>query len=141
MSPEIEVRAAYIEDVPFLFATLLRSYRHASNFARRISNDVFYKYHHAFLDACLKRNGSKVLVAHPKGEPDVILGYLLTEALPSGEEIIHYTYVKKSFRQMGIARALWAKLENKEYIFTHYTVDADWIVKKFNTLTYNPYLL
>lgn len=140
MAAEIEVRDAYIEDVPFVFATLLRSYRHASNFARKISNEVFYKYHHMFLDTCLKRPGSRVLVAHPKGEPDVILGYLLTETQVDGLEVIHYSYVKKSFRQMGVARALWAKLEKKKYTITHYTADADWIVKKYD-LIYNPYRL
>jgi ribosomal protein S18 acetylase RimI-like enzyme len=138
---EIEVRDAYLEDVSFIFATLLRSYRHASNFARKISNDVFYKYHHAFLDACLKRPGSKVIVAHPKGEPDIILGYLLSETRADGESVIHYSYVKKSFRQMGVARALWATLEKKPYTITHFTVDADWITKKYTNLTYNPYLL
>lgn len=138
---EIEVRDAYLDDVSFIFATLLRSYRHASAFARKISNEVFYKYHHAFLDACLKRDGSKVIVAHPKGEPNVILGYLLTETRIDGESVIHFTYVKKSFRQMGIARALWATLsKEKKYTITHYTVDADWITKKYDT-TYNPYLL
>jgi ribosomal protein S18 acetylase RimI-like enzyme len=141
VAAEIEVRAAYLEDVPFVFATLLRSYRHASTFARKISNDVFYKYHHMFLDACLKRPGSSVLVAYPKGEPDVILGYVLTERQADGEDVIHFTYVKRSFRQMGVARALWNKLEKKKYTFTHFTVDADWIIKKFDNLTYNPYRL
>jgi hypothetical protein len=138
---EIEVRPAYMDDLAFIFATLLRSYRHASNFARKISNEIFYTYHHMFLDACLKRPNSKVMVAHPKGEPNVILGYLLSETRPDGEDVVHYTYVKKSFRQMGVARALWATLNpEKKYTITHYTVDADWIVKKFN-LKYNPYLL
>lgn len=138
---EIEVREAYLEDVNFIFATLLKSYRHASTFARKISNDVFYKYHHLFLDNCLKRLGSRVMVAHPKGEPNIILGYLLSEKREDGTDIIHYTYVKRSFRQMGVAKALWATLNSeKKYIITHYTVDADWIVKKYN-LTYNPYLL
>jgi len=139
--PEIEIRLAYIEDLPFIFATLLRSYRHASTFARKISNEVFYKYHHMFLDSCLKRTCSRVLVAHPKGSPDVILGYLLTERREDGMDVVHYTYVKKSFRQMGVAKALWAHLEDKNYVITHYTVDADWIMKKYSKLTYNPYLL
>jgi hypothetical protein len=139
--PEIEVRDAYLEDVSFIFATLLRSYRHASTFARKISNEVFYKYHHMFLDSCLKRPNSKVLVAHPKGESSIILGYLLSETRPDGEEVVHYTYVKKSFRQMGVAHALWATLNKPKYTITHYTVDADWIMRKYSNLTYNPYLL
>jgi ribosomal protein S18 acetylase RimI-like enzyme len=138
---EVEVRDAYLEDVPFIFATMLRSYRHASTFARKISNEIFYKYHHMFLEACLSRANSKVMVAHAKGEPNVILGYLLSETRPDGEEVVHYTYVKKSFRQMGVAKALWATLDKSKYTITHYTMDADWIMRKFSNLTYNPYLL
>lgn len=138
MSSEIEVRTAFLEDVPFIFATWLRSYRHASSFARKISNEVFYARHHMVVDMILKREGSSVLVAHPKGEPDVILGYLVTERQPDGTDVVHYTYVKKSFRQMGIARALWSTLEKKKYTITHYTVDADWISNKYNTI-YDPY--
>ena len=136
---EVEVRLAYLEDVPFIFSTWLKSYRYASTFARKISNDIYYKRHHLVIDLILKRAGSTVLVAHPVGEPNVILGYLVTERQPDGEDVIHFTYIKKSFRQMGVARALWKGLDaEKNYLFTHYTADADWITKKYN-LTYDPY--
>lgn len=140
MAAEVEIRLAYVEDIPFIFATWLRSYRHSSNFARKISNDIFYKRHHMVIDLILKRTGSTVLVAHPIGEPDVILGYLVSEtqnidALP----VVHYTYVKRSFRQMGIAKALWKGLEDTPVIATHYTVDMDWLSKKHPKIMYDPY--
>lgn len=138
MAADVEIRAAFLEDVPFIFATWLRSYRHASSFARKISNEVYYSRHHLVIDLILKREGSRVLVAHPKGEPDVILGYLVSEVQPDGADVIQYIYVKKSFRQMGIGAALWKELKDKKLIFTHYTVDTDWLIKKFN-LTYDPY--
>lgn len=138
MGENVEVRLAYLDDIPFIFATWLKSYRYASTFARKISNDIYYKRHHMVIDLILKREGSVVLVAHPKGEPNVILGYMVAEN-QGGEDVIHYTYIKKSFRQMGIAGKLWDKLDKtKKYLFTHYTVDSDWLVKKFN-LTYDPY--
>jgi ribosomal protein S18 acetylase RimI-like enzyme len=136
MPADIEVRPGYVEDLNFIFATWLRSYRHASQFARKISNEIFYSRHHLVIDLILKRNGSKVLVAHPKGEPDVILGYVVTETQPDGANVLHYSYVKKSFRQMGIAKALWKDMNST--VFTHHTADADWIAKKFN-LVYDPY--
>lgn len=138
MHSEIEVREAFLEDVSFIFATWLRSYRHSSTFAKKISNDIYYARHHLVIDLILKRPGSKVLVAHPKDEPDVILGYVVTEKQPDGADIVHYTYVKKAFRQMGIAGALWKDLSKQNYIITHYTTDADWLVRKYN-LTYDPY--
>jgi hypothetical protein len=63
---------------------------------------------------------------------------VVTEKQPDGADVVHYTYVKKSFRQMGVARALWAAFEKKKYVITHYTVDADWLTKKFD-LIYDPY--
>lgn len=138
MAAEIETRDAYLEDVPFIFATWLRSYRHASAFARKISNEVYFARHHMVIDLILKRAGSKVSVAHPRGEPDVILGYVVSEKQPDGEDVVHYTYVKKSFRQMGVASALWKNLEKKKWVFTHYTTDTDWVVRKYD-LTYDPY--
>lgn len=138
MHSEVETRDAYLEDVSFIFATWLKSYRYSSSFAKKISNEIYYARHHLVIDLILKRTGSKVLVAHPKGEPDVILGYVVTEKQTDGAEVVHYTYVKKPFRQMGIAAALWKNLTKKDYIITHYTTDADWLVKKYN-LTYDPY--
>ena len=140
MAVDIETRLAYLEDVPFIFATWLKSYRHASTFARKISNEIYYSRHHLVIDLILKRGGSKVYVAHPRGEPDVILGYMVTEVQPDDTAVMHYTYVKKSFRQMGIARSLWALLDKKTYIFTHFTADTDWIVRKYAPdLIYDPY--
>lgn len=136
---DIEVRDAFLEDISFIFATWLRSYRHSSSFAKKISNEIYYARHHLVIDLILKRDNSKVLVAHPKDEPDVILGYVVTEKQPDGANVVHYTYVKKSFRKMGVAQALWNGLNEKEnYIITHYTTDADWLTKKYN-LTYDPY--
>ena len=135
---DIEIREAFLEDVSFIFATWLRSYRHSSSFAKKISNEIYYARHHLVIDLILKREGSKVLVAHPKGEPDVILGYVVIEKQLDGADVCHYTYVKKSFRQMGIASALWKVFDKKDYTITHYTTDADWLVKKYN-LTYDPY--
>lgn len=138
MAVDISLREGYLEDLNFIYATWLRSYRHASSFARKISNEIFYKRHHMVIDLLIKREGSRVVVAHPTGEPNVILGYMVSEIQPDGEAVVHYTYLKKSFRQMGIARTLWATLDPKFKTITHYTVDADWIVKKFN-LIYDPY--
>lgn len=139
MRSDIEVRLAYLEDLNFIFATWLKSYRHASSFARKISNDIFYKRHHLVIDLILKREGSRVLVAHPTGEPNVILGYVVSEKQPDGADVLHYVYVKKSFRQMGIGKALWGSLLEKPQVFTHFTADTDWIIRKYENLTYDPY--
>lgn len=131
-----EIRTAKPEDLDFIYATWLKSYRHNSQFAKKLTNEVFFEMHHKVIDAFIVRGGL-VCVAHPKGEPDVILGYICTEpTLP----LVQYIYVKKPFRKMGIAKALY-KTAQEPTMFTHWTSDTDWITKKLTNLIYNPYLL
>lgn len=134
----IEVRPAKLEDLDFIYATWLKSYRHASQFAKKLTNKVFFEMHHKVIDNFVARGGL-VQVAHPKGEPDVILGYICYEATMP---LVQYVYVKKTFRKMGVARALYKTTNIPDNgIFTHWTTDTDWIIKKLENLTYNPYLL
>jgi hypothetical protein len=138
MSSNIEIREANLDDLPFIYSTWLRSYRYASQFAKKLSNAIFYEMHHKVIDGFISRGG-RVSVAHPVGEPGVILGYICVEA---NQPLIQYVYVKKSFRKLGIAKSLYnAQKIPSEAIFTHWTSDTDWIIKKINTLTYNPYLI
>lgn len=132
----IEIRPAKLADLDFIYATWLKSYRHASQFAKKITNAVFFEMHHKVIDNFIARGGI-VFIAHPKGEPDVILGYICTEP---NFPVVQYIYVKKPFRKMGIGHALY-KGANEPLLFTHWTADTDWIVKKLEKLTYNPYLL
>lgn len=138
MSNDIEIREATINDLPFIYSTWLRSYRYASQFAKKLSNAVFYEMHHKVIDGFIARGG-KVSIAHPKDEPGVILGYICVEP---NQPLVQYVYVKKAFRKLGIAKSLLAAQKlPAEAIFTHWTSDTDWIIKKIQTLIYNPYLI
>lgn len=135
----IETRLANTDDMNFIYSTWLKSYRHSSNFAKKLSNEVFYEWHHKVIDRFLDRGGS-ITIAHPIGEPSVILGYLCAEKEPAA--IIQYIYVKKPFRKMGIAKTLHKQCTLAgPYSFSHWTLDTDWIIKKLTDLIYNPYLL
>lgn len=133
---EIEIRPAVPADLNFIYATWLKSYRHASQFAKKISNDIFFDMHQKVIERFLSRLGATVLIAYPKGEPEVILGYI---AYDTDQNVVQYIYVKRTFRKMGIGAAL-AK-EATPRIFTHWTYDVDWIHKKYPELIYNPYFL
>jgi len=133
----IEVRLGRAQDAAFIYATWLKSYKHESQFARRISNAVFYKWHHMAIDRIAGRGG-RFYIAHSKGDPDTILGFICVE----GAGLVHYCYVKKTFRNMGIATALLKAVEfmpNSE--FTHWTTEMSWVLKKYPDLIYNPYVL
>lgn len=134
IGPEYETRRGLPEDVNCIYATWLRCYKHSSAFARRIPDRVFYEQHHAVVGRLLAR--AEVLVVTPRGEPGVILGYSVTE--PS---VIHFVYVKKPFRRMGIATALLVHLDPNACVFTHWTEGWDFLHRKWPNAQYNPYML
>jgi len=99
----VTVRDALPEDDAFIFGTWLRSYRHGSLFARRLTNDVFFANHHPIVADILKRG--TVQVATLEDDPGVIIGYLVTEK-QADAWVLHFAYVKRDFRRMRVLSQL-----------------------------------
>jgi hypothetical protein len=134
----ITIRPASSRDEAFILATWLRSFRHGSMFARRLTNDVFFTNHHPIATSILAR--SETLVAHLDDDPNVILGYLVTEG-----QVLHFAYVKKEFRRMRVLTQLLdeshfpADLDGVEV--SHPTFDwLEFMAPKFPGSRSNPYL-
>lgn len=164
MSEQVAIRPHQAADKDFIFHSWLKAYKRYSHFARRIPHNIFFRFHHAILERLLSRPSVSVLIAHPEGEPDVIIGYLASENEPQfyKTKLIHFIYVKSAFRNLGIATALLkeAQINPDESQFTHWTfchcekcepyyersrkeafVNTDWITRKFPDIRYNPYLI
>jgi GNAT superfamily N-acetyltransferase len=137
----IEIRQATKDQLSFVFATWLRNYKHSSQFARKIKNATFFKWHHLVIERIFERPGTQVLVATPQGESEPILGYAVLEQQDC--PVVHYVYVKDDWRKMGIATKLVAasRLPLEKAVFTHYTsaLDELGLLKKYTALEYNPY--
>ena len=123
-SPDITIRAASKGDSDFIFATWLRAYRYGSDFICTIPEGVYFKHQHDAIEVILRR--SNVLVATPKDDLTLIVGYMCHQP-----EVIHFVYVKKPFRQMGIATELLraAGLSSRATV-THWTKGAEPILAK-----------
>lgn len=135
----IKIRAASESDKPFIYANWLRHYKNRSYFAKRIRNSVFYKWHHLVLEKILDRSSTKILIAHPPEEAELILGFMVYEDQPDGS-VIHFVYIKPQFKRMGIAKKLFASADLKEsQYFTHWTFDVDELIQKLPNLIYDPY--
>jgi ribosomal protein S18 acetylase RimI-like enzyme len=137
----VSIRPATADDIPFIFNSWLKAYKHSSLFAKRIKHEVFFKYHHAVIERILAR-GAKVFVATPIHDPDTIIGYCVAEQLDV--TTLHFIYVKSAFRRFGVGRQLAlstvAALGAAEAVdFTHWTRDMDWAAEKLPSFTYNPY--
>lgn len=128
------LRSGKPEDENFIFATWLRAYKHASSFARHIERPTFFKYHQAVIRRILDR-GAAVTICTPGDDRDVILGYSITEP-----GILHFVYVKKPFRRLGIASSLIAEV-GPQWVFTHATDDWRYLQSTRQMMQYNPYLI
>lgn len=132
------VKVSKDKKLPFVYATWLKSFHHSSPIAKRIRSQIFYSYHQETLTEILERDATKIYLAVAHDDDNVILGYLVTE-----NDNIHFVYVKRDFRNFGVAKIL-AEAFGKDLNtvqFSHWTHDTDWICSKYPEMIYNPYLV
>jgi GNAT superfamily N-acetyltransferase len=123
----IEVRRAVAGDVAYLSSTWLRAFLSGRGRA-------LFDMHRPVVAALLSRCGA--WVAHPAGDPDTILGFLVAE-----DGIAHWMYVRAVWRGNGIARELWrAAGMGDAAVFTHWSDCAGPLSRRFKGLVYYPYL-
>ncbi len=140
----MSVRSIQPSDTSFIMNSWLKSYRYDSYFTKRITDTIFYKYHHVICTRILERPTTQVLVACDPEDSNVIYGYLVYEKdANSSKYVVHYGYVKGPFRTLGIVSTLLkaSELDLNESYVSHWTTATDWIIKKFPNLTYVPYLI
>ncbi|MEZ0209216.1 MAG: hypothetical protein ACAH17_03525 [Candidatus Paceibacterota bacterium] len=138
-SMPIAIRDAQEGDIPFIFSSWLKSFR-PGLVCRHVDNTIYYAEHHKVVEKILKR--ATCLVATDPADPATIYGYLVFERI-DGILTIHYSYVKHTFRAMGVLRQLLKSFEhdwNNAGLFTHSTILGARLSLKYN-LVYHPYIL
>jgi len=132
-----QVRKAKSDDINFIYATWLRSYKHDSPLTKYTKRTLFFDEHQKLLDRLLPK--IQVIVACDENDQDLIFGFLAFEP-----KIVHFVYVKEPFRKMGIARKLIESqgINVNECQASHLTfglLDL-WTAKKVS-IEFNDYLL
>jgi GNAT superfamily N-acetyltransferase len=109
-----------------------------------MTDKTYYSRHHDVIEQLLDK--SVVLVATTNEEPDVILGWACYEQGVGNEScglppVIHYVYVKPSFRKCGIATKLLDGLDLAGAFYSHETfmLKIEKIQKKLATCQFDPY--
>ena len=132
---QIDYRAPDVSDKSFIFNSWLKSFRN-SPFAKPMPNEPYYKNHKQIIEKLLKK--SKVLIAANPSDPLQIFGYIVYEEL-GDVKILHYVYVKYSFRKFGIAKNMVNSItEDKAFLYTHH-VDLLRKIKDKYSMLYDPY--
>lgn len=126
---KVSIRSVEQSDLSFIFSTWLKGLYHGNVMFNKIEQDLFYFKYHQVIEALLKR--SVIKIACLEDEPDVILGYSITEP---GK--LHWVFVKKAWRKLGIGKSLL--LEDIAEV-SHLTKLGEMLLKK-TKWKFNPFI-
>lgn len=136
----IKIRDFEVEpDSAFVFNSWLKSYR-LGGFGINVDNGIYYQEHHKVIEKCIL-NGTTKIACDP-ANPATIYGYINWMKV-DGILVINFSYVKHTFRNLGIGKELLAETGHQEgagALFTHMTPLAKSKQVKYN-LIYHPYIL
>lgn len=130
---DIIVREGTEEDKNFVLATMLRGLYYGDLHFSYMNKASFMHDYHGVVENMFKTEQLKVSCL--KDEPSVMLGYAL---ISKDGYNLHFVFVKKAWRNIGIMTSLVPK----NILFcTHLTKVGASLIKKFPQISYNPLLL
>jgi GNAT superfamily N-acetyltransferase len=128
------VRPTVEADKNFIMATILRGLFYGESWFSEIDKSVFMENYHRVIDFLLAKDTTEVRIACLKEDPEVILGYSIVS--PSSN-LIHFVFVKKAWRGIGIASML---VPTTTTTATQLTKTGLAIIRK-KSIDFNPFLL
>lgn len=128
------IRPATPNDANFIISSWLKRYRDAIS-PRLVTDKIYYSAQHQIIAAILQKPTTEVFIACNAADEGQICGYVVGERLPD-LSMIHWVYVKNSFRKWGIATELLAKFPEATQ-YTHRTHLVKFLDKN-GKLRYNP---
>jgi GNAT superfamily N-acetyltransferase len=134
------IRRVYPSDLDFIIDTWTRSYRERGKLCPYIIEGLFFHEHSNLIRQIFGR--AETFVACDKDDDEMIIGYIV--AAPGMTDVLHYVYVKKAFRRMGVTRSLLEKVKQGEMaVNTHENVPKGLlklIQDKYKSVSFNPYI-
>ncbi len=129
----ISVRDYMPGDKNFILATWLRGLFYGESWFSLIPKNVFMEHYHNVIEHILASKSTTVKVACLLEDPEVILGYTVL----GSNNTVHWVFVKKSWRSIGIAKDLVpAQTKN----VTHLTKTGLSIIRA-KDIDFNPFLV
>lgn len=118
-TPEISISVATYEHdkfpTTFFYDSWIRSFR--GTWERLVGRDLedlanSRASYHGFMSGQIKPHleSGVLLFAHPTTQPEIVLGWICG-TVSQTQTVVHYTYVKKPFRQQGLATLMFERLE------------------------------
>jgi len=95
----LKVRLARKDDEALIYQTWLKGLYFGSSWFSKMDQKVFFQKYRVVINSLLPR--SQVFIAALKEEEDTVLGYSVTQ-----NNLLHWIFVKTSWRKMGLAKRL-----------------------------------
>lgn len=130
----ITIRLAVPEDNNFILATWLRGLFYGDSWFSHVPKSIFMDHYHKVIDFILQSPNTIIAVACLKEDQDVILGY---SVINSSNNSLHWVFVKKAWRGIGISKKI---VPNTVNTVTHLTKVGLSIITKKN-IQFNPFVL
>lgn len=128
----VTVREGREEDKGLIYSTWLKGLRFGNEWFGAIEQDAYFSAYHRVIESILAAPSTVVTVACLVEDPDVVLGY----SVCSGDRI-HWTFVKRAWRRIGIAKSLTS---SNATTVTHLT-DVGKSIATSHKLIFNPFLI
>lgn len=128
-----DIRDAKEEDKSFILATFLRGLYYGDSWFSQIPKQIFMTNYKAVAEALVKGDRTVIKVACLKDDADIVLGYAI---LSQDYQTIHFVFVKKAWREKGIARSILPMYPTS---VTHLTRLGKDLLIKFNNVVFNPF--
>jgi len=128
----IAIRSMVEEDRNFIFASWLRGLYYGDSWLSEVPKAIFMAHYHKVIDFILAKPATIVKIACLQEDPSVILGYAVMS-----DVAIHWVFVKKNWRKIGIAKDL---TPSNLTTATHSTKVGMSIMKRKNWV-YNPFAI
>lgn len=121
------------QDKNFILATFLRGLFYGESWFSEIKKSIFMDYYNKVVNHIIDSPKTSISIACLKEHPYTILGY----AILSKPDIVHYVFVKKKWRGIGLAKDL---VPSSATTATHLTKVGLAITKK-KGFDFNPFVI
>lgn len=127
----IAVRNMYPDDWNFILATWLKGLRYGNDWFGLIEAPVYYSRYQAIIEHILQSPATVIRVACLLESPDVVLGYSISRG-----DRLDWTFVKRSWRGIGIAKSLVPEGTQR---VSHLTEVGKAVLKKHPSIKFDPF--
>lgn len=132
-------------DIPLILSSWGYSYFKGCLDHQKLTPQEFHEYHRPLRERFFSRPTATVIVCAWNEDPNIIYGWIAVEVLPKSGLILHYVYVKESFKGERIATELLERaLPERPVFFSHLTERANKIIlsnqDKYQHFYYVPHL-